>query len=189
MNWFEVALPDEGDQCSDSDDEAAFTLDFGHGDDELRQRISRRNLVAFERGPRAAEQPLVIFEDARAFHRTPLTAYALPQLQAAGQRPIARIVFHGKSDQGDDLGFPSLCASTVEGHGCADEASRRCAPLNGELPRGLWRAVHAHAQAQCAVAVDASLAAAATPTAAMLSASLDAYVDGAAEIIRSIENT
>ena len=52
----------------------------------------------------AAQRRLVIFEDAVALHRTPLSAYAAGDaLQRERRRPIARIVFHGVSATGDTL--------------------------------------------------------------------------------------
>lgn len=193
MNWFEVALPatDDADEgAAVDDDEPAFALDFGQNDDTLRARISRRNLVAFERGAHAAEQRLVVFEDARAFHRTPLTAHALPLLQAAGQRPIARIVFHGKGDDGNELGFPSVDGQRAAGmHAALSGSSAR---VCGELPAGLRSAVQIHAEGQRLRACDGAGGAAhdaSNGTAALhplLSDSLDAYVAGLPSVISSV---
>jgi len=125
MDWFEVALPVEpetlrpGDvqgaaggggqesESAPSDEDGAYALPFGVDDDEQRAAIHRHNFVLFETGPTAVRR-LVVFEDARVFHRTPLTAHALDdRLQGDRRRPIARFVFYGASIDGDEVRFPS----------------------------------------------------------------------------------
>lgn len=67
------------------------------------------------------------------FHRTPLTAHALPDLQAARRRPIARVVFHGADVDGQPVLF-SEPKQTSELEVCA---------ITSKLPAGLRAAVEA----------------------------------------------
>ena len=168
MDWFEVAVPSReashGDvaECSINDDDeddgpSPYALDLGHDDAAERARISRANFVTFERGV-AADQRIVVFEDAMLFHRTPLTAHAAgAQLQGERMRPIARVVFHGTDANGGMLGFPSSAVGTAA---CIEE----------ELPPGLRRALETHAHPRGL-------------TAESLAASFDAYVAGAPSMI------
>jgi hypothetical protein len=80
----------------------------------LIARIAPPQVLFTTSGP---TQRLVIFEDAAVVHRTPLTAYALAELQAKRQRPIVRVVFCGSSADGQSLGFvpPSAVSGTESG--------------------------------------------------------------------------
>ena len=175
--WCEVALPPLGvetadaeaeavggdgeDEDKDEAEEAVYELDFRSDGGLSRAGVSRANFVPFAIGSSSAAQRLVVFEDAGVFHRTPLTAYALPDLQARRQRPMARVVCYGTSSTGDTLGF--------------EQPAHSSAPTStvSALPAGLRRALEAYAASrpQCTVA-DA----------------LDAYLRGDAELVRFLES-
>ena len=208
MGWSEVAMPhgsgrgDRGDVSDGSDDDSSeFLLDFGQSDGEERAGVSEHNVLLFEHGV-AADQRLVIFEDARVFHRTPLTAYAASErLQDERQRPIARVVFHGVSADGASVGFsyPHATQSSPRGDDkVASEAIHSQKVAEEELPPGLRRAIEAHAEqhaddeagaSEGAVQEGSSCRAVSGVTAANMRTSFEAYVAGTPSMIRCIQST
>jgi hypothetical protein len=204
MAWSEVALPQSTAVASTRGDERTETapgLDEGGGDDETlyalhfgvdeaqRSRVSRDCFVPFGVGAAAAEQVLVVFEDAAVFHRTPLTAHALPALQAERERPIARIVFHGAAADGSPISLPSPAPSLEDSGVAGGPDPRLDAHLNVSLPAGLRDAVEAYAQHSASrrtVAVSQPGPHNSEPSALMM-ASLDAYVAGDDEMVQFLK--
>ena len=185
--WCEVALPPLGAETAEAeavaeavfaavggdgegegegegeDEEAVYELDFRSDGGLNRAGISRANFVPFAIGSSTAAQRLVVFEDAGVFHRTPLTAYALPDLQAMRQRPMARVVCYGTSSDGSELRFEQPAHAAAPTPTSAADA----------LPAGLHRALEAYAASQ--------------PQWGLADA-LDAYLRGDAELVRFLES-
>ena len=177
--WCEVALPPLGAETAkaeavaeaeavvvggeDEDEEALYELDFRSDGGLNRAGVSRANFVPFAIGSSTAAQRLVVFEDAGVFHRTPLTAYALPDLQTSRQRPMARVVCYGTSSDGSELRFEQP----------AHAAAPTPTPATAALPPGLHRALEAYAASQ--------------PQWDLADA-LDAYLRGDAELVRFLES-
>ena len=177
--WCEVALPPLGAEIESEDkaeakaavsndeevekEEAVYELDFRSGGGLSRGSVSRANFVPFAVGSSTAAQRLVVFEDAGVFHRTPLTAYALPDLQAGRQRPMARVVFYGANSLGDAVRFEQP-ARAVALSPTATAAA---------LPTGLRRALEAYAASQPQLE---------------LTDALDLYLRGDAELVRFLES-
>ena len=154
LGWLEVALPPRAAADNDNDDgEESYTVDLGADDDAERRAISRATFLPFGLTTTAGQR-LVVFEDARAMHRTPLTAHARAELQARRQRPMARVVFHGADANGDAVGFPTPRAAAA-------------APA-AALPAGLRRAVEGYAAAAGATS---------------FADALEAYVRGDADVV------
>jgi hypothetical protein len=129
MNWFEVALPPSlHHNEAEAEEMACYSVDV--------RRVDRSNFLAFEFTP-AARQPLVIIEDAAAFHRTPLTAHSIHDLQRAKRRPIARIVFYAVAAAAES-------AVGVAEEFCASESPALVPPL----PNGLLAVVERFAATQ-----------------------------------------
>ena len=156
LGWLEVALPPRAPVAAaddDDDGEESYTVDLGADDDAERRAISRATFLPFGLTTTAGQR-LVVFEDARAMHRTPLTAHARAELQSRRQRPMARVVFHGADANGDAVGFPAPRAAAA-------------APA-AALPAGLRRAVEGYAAAAGAPSFEEAL---------------DAYVRGDAAVV------
>ena len=142
LGWLEVALPPRAAADNDHDDgEESYTVDLGADDDAERRAISRATFLPFGLTTTAGQR-LVVFEDARAMHRTPLTAHARAELQARRQRPMARVVFHGAGRQRRRRRLPG--------------AARGAAPA-AALPAGLRRAVEGYAAAAGAPSFEEAL--------------------------------
>ena len=231
MDWFEVAMPqhgaDDAGLCvpdsvisgpevgrSDENDDgpSPFALDFGHSDDAERAGVSVDNFLTFKTGI-ASDQRLVVFEDSRVFHRTPLTAHAAgSSLQSQRRRPIARIVFHGSSSKGVALGFPypqsAICpspsgmpADCQSTNSCTGFIGAQPQCIEADLPLGLRRAIEAHAEhtadgnhMRSMMAEDArpavvSRVASPGMTAANMGASFAAYVAGASSMVGCMSAT
>ena len=95
-----------------------YELDFRSDGGLSRGSVSRANFVPFAIGRPTAAQRLVLFEDAKVFHRTPLTAYGLHELQTRRQRPMARVVCYGASGAGDASGARVLASLVPQRHIC-----------------------------------------------------------------------
>ena len=153
----------EGEGEDEEEEEAVYELDFRSDGGLNRAGISRTNFVPFAIGSSTAAQRLVVFEDAGVFHRTPLTAYALPDLQASRQRPMARVVCYGTSSEGNEVRFEQPV------HAAAPTPTSAAAAL----PAGLHRALEAYAASQ--------------PQWELADA-LDAYLRGDGELVRFLES-
>ena len=130
MDWFEVALPPtpEIDSTNNHSEGAA-----------AKAPCTPANFLAFSfaAGPR---QPLVIFEDSSCYHRTPLTALAVHDLQARRRRPVVRIIFRGLDAEGGPVGFPHHPPSAAAGHDLEPEPYEALARTpQMMLPLGLCR--------------------------------------------------
>jgi hypothetical protein len=190
MNWLELALPrlaetdDSIDTADDGDGDgfAAALLDFGSDDAARRRRVRAPNFLALPVG--GPEQRLLVFEDARVYHRTPLTAHAFRALQPSQLRPIARLVCSGSSADGSELSF-AIRADAAEAAGGAVRVTSRAAPVCRQLPAGLRRALGAFEDV-AAARRGASVEAIPLPAGELPPASasvLDLYVAADAEMV------
>jgi hypothetical protein len=151
MDWFEVALPPcdnmeamDGDEDDADEEDAVYGVEFVT--DEAPKALCRpSNFLAFSFAA-AALQPIVIFEDAGCYHRTPLTALAVPKLQERRRRPVVRMVFYALDVGGNSVGFPHRLSSHGDVAGATDTTAASQPTLVGMcLPLGLRRLLEQYA--------------------------------------------
>ena len=154
MNWFEVALPsrsahppageEEGEQVGQAevDEEMQYAVKM-HPDEESIARITRNNFIAFD-FESAASQRLIVFEDDRCYHRTPLTAHAIREIQQRQRRPIARFVFYAVRESDADYEASHSTEDTA-----IDDAGKVPTTMSCSLPKGLLDALEAYMAQGC----------------------------------------
>lgn len=155
MDWFEVSLPPH----SEAHEEAGANAG-GSGAQEVEEdtimgfmsddgmRVNGVNTHNFLPLPMAG-QPLMVFEDAEVYHRTPLTALACPAIRAS--RSIVRMDFYGRYGDGRTALFRSPAGARLQRHQgeVGGTVFGTWAPLDQvSLPMGLWRICHEYAARQ-----------------------------------------
>lgn len=137
---------------------------------------------------------LVFAVESQVFHRTPLTAHALRDLQEERRRPIARVVFHGTHVDGSPLliRVPPVHSPFQKVSACSDSFDEstvdplRVDHLGIEFPSSLSAALQSYAELQTQGIGHASSSRGVFSEAGpgALKEALNEYVDGRPSIVQ-----